>query len=245
MQGTPRGMAFTLVELLTVVAVVAVLSALLLPTLGRVQRSARQIQCTSNLRQLILAGQMYWDDHSGHSFRWRGPSTNGGQVYWFGWLQQGTEGRRQFDPAWGALYPYLGGRGVEICPSFRYGKRTFKAKAAGASYGYGYNLALSAPAGQPSVDTSRITRLAQIAFLADAAQVNTFQPPASPENPLLEEFYYVNTTEATVHFRHQEKANTAFCDGHVAPELPVQGSRDLRVPGEIVGRLRSGVLQIE
>lgn len=56
--------AFTLVELLVIIAVVAILAALLLPALSRVKEKARRIECTSNLRQVNLAIRLYADDHS-------------------------------------------------------------------------------------------------------------------------------------------------------------------------------------
>lgn len=237
--------AFTLVELLVVLSVIAILAALVLPVLSRSKSSARRIQCVSNLRQLGLAGQMYWDENGGRAFRWRGGATNGGQVFWFGWLENGGEGKRSFDPTQGALFPYLSGRGVEVCPALNYIQPRFKLKATGASFGYGYNLGLSAPAGQPPVSVHRITRPTEFVFLADAAQVNTFQFPASPENPMLEEFYYVNTNEATAHFRHTRTANGVFVDGHVAPEKPFAGSLDKRLPGQNVGWLRPEILVVE
>jgi len=237
--------AFTLVELLTVVAVIGILSALLLPALARAKSSAYQARCAGNLRQLTLAGHMYWDDNSGSAFRWRGAATNNGQIYWFGWLQNGTEGQRQFDPSVGALFPYLGSRGCDVCPAFNYSSPDFKLKAMGASYGYGYNLALSAPAEKAPVNVSKIVRPADLVFLADAAQVNTFQAPASPDHPMLEEFYYVNTSEPTVHFRHHGRSNVGFCDGHVAAEKPAPGSLDLRLRGEIIGQLRPQILSLE
>ena len=109
--------AFTLIELLVVIAIVGILASLLLPVLARGKASAQRLRCVSNLRQLGIAGQMYWDDNAGKAFLYRGASTNGGDVFWFGWLARGSEGTRAFDPAPGALYPYLGGRGVEVCPA--------------------------------------------------------------------------------------------------------------------------------
>lgn len=234
--------AFTLVELLVVIAILGVLAGLLLPALSRSREKALEIRCRSNLRQLALATQMYTDDHEGALFRYRTGTLNGGDCYWFGWLERGAEGKRRFDASQGALFPYLGGRGVELCPSLRYHLPTFKLKAAGAAYGYGYNLHLSRPAAEPPLRTAGLPRLSDLAFFADAAQVNTFQAPASPENPLLEEFYYVNTTEATAHFRHRQRAAVAFGDGHVGTESSLENSRDLRLPSAWVARLRPAIL---
>lgn len=236
--------AFTLVELLVVVAVIGVLMALLLPALSASRAAAHRVKCVGNLHQLGLASQMYWDDNAGCAFRYRDGATNGGDLYWFGWLSRGAEGERTFDPSYGVLYAYLGGKGVEICPALNYALSTFKLKAAGAAYGYGYNLQLSPPASRPPVNIYRLAAPGQVGLLADAAQVNTFQPPATPEHPRLEEFYYISTNEPTVHFRHRGGANLLFCDGHVAAVTPLPDSIDPRLPGQTIGRVPSELLAV-
>ena len=153
--------AFSLLELLVVIATIAVLSSLLLPALSRARSVANRAKCTSNLRQLGLAAQMYFDDHDGCAFRYAEQALPNGAIYWFGWIENGADGSRNFDPSLGALYPYLGGRGVEICPSLNYSDPDFKLKAKGASYGYGYNRNLSAAPGAPLMNLSRITNSTQ------------------------------------------------------------------------------------
>lgn len=244
--GRRASQGFTLVELLVVVAIIAILASLLLPSLTRSKATAERARCTSNLRQLGLAGQMYWDDNRGDAFRSYLGAMNDGQVYWFGWIQTGAEGTREFDPKQGVLFPYLGGRGVEICPSLKQATPVFKLKAKGATYGYGYNQNLGPRnPSEPIKNIRRLRRPADIVFLADSAQINDFQEPASPENPLLEEWYYVDEKDSgypNAHFRHQQTASAVFCDGHVGKEKPVAGSIDPRMPTEFVGRLRTEIL---
>ncbi|SPE50065.1 putative Prepilin-type N-terminal cleavage/methylation domain-containing protein [Verrucomicrobia bacterium] len=242
--------AFTLVELLVSVAILALLAALLLPSLTRGKVAAWRAECSSNLRQLGLATQLYWDDNHGRCFAWSDGPTNGGQLYWFGWLGGGSEGQRQFDLSTGALYSYLAGSGVRLCPALNYALAQFKLKADGAVAGFGYNLYLSPTNVLIPAGIERISQPAQLTLFADAAQINDFQAPASHSNPMIEEWYYVNyssnisasTYYPNGHFRHSQRANVGFCDGHVGSEVMLAGSLDTKLPSQWVGNLRPEIL---
>ncbi len=237
--------AFTLIELIVALAVIALLAGLLLSALPAARQAAHGVQCQSRLRQLGLAVQMYWSENQGRLFPYLLDRREGGRTYWFGWLGGGSEGRRRFQPGLGPLWPYLEGRGVELCPSFSYRHPLYKPKAAGASWGYGYNLHLS-PSGRreprpedPALRVSDLGRSSDLLLLADAAQINDFQSPASSDSPMLEEFYYVDhggASYANGHFRHRRQGNAVFLDGHAEPLPPEEGTRDLRLPQFFVAR---------
>lgn len=245
--------AFTLIELLVVIAIIGTLAAMLLPVLSRGKMSAQRAACQSNLRQLGIATELYWEDGHGKCFSYLLAPTNTGQIFWFGWLGPGAEGQRPFDLSRGALFPYLNGSNVRLCPAFGKDLARFKLKAANVVFSYGYNAFLSPAAGQPPVNIGRITQPSQTALFADAAQINDFQKPASHNNPMIEEWYSLdNPTNYPGpnyyphgHFRHSQQANVVFCDGHVDSEDPLPGSIDPKMPSQYVGRFRPEILILQ
>lgn len=117
------GRAFTLLDVLVSIAVIALLIAILSPTLSKVQETSRRVVCASNLRQAGLALQMYADD-------WRGllpPSAflrgEDGETAEMMTLRLPPEVRwRVTREGWdglGLLYraEYLPAAGVYYCPS--------------------------------------------------------------------------------------------------------------------------------
>jgi prepilin-type N-terminal cleavage/methylation domain-containing protein/prepilin-type processing-associated H-X9-DG protein len=242
---------FTLVELLVVIAIISLLATMIGAGLSKAKGSAKNAVCVSNMKQIGLASQMYWDDNAQRTFPFLSSRDMDGAVYWFGRLSNGPEGSRQLDRSKGAIWIYLEGGRIQVCPSFRYQDPLYKPKAISASYGYGYNLHLtqSQPGGTSFDARGRLmTQLASpsdTALFADSAQINDFQAPASRDQPLIEEFYYINHGPALYsngHFRHNDRAETVFCDGHVSPETPEDGTTDFRLPDVGIARFRADVL---
>ena len=62
---------FTLIELLVTIAIIAILAAMLLPSLSAAHKKAQAVQCQSNLRQLSVTTFMYCQDNNDYlPFAW-------------------------------------------------------------------------------------------------------------------------------------------------------------------------------
>ena len=98
--------AFTLVELLVTVCIIAILAGLLLPAVARARGMAHRTQCASQLRQIGLSFDAYLaDNHSVYPFADDPVSTS--PYYWL-WMGRGWRA---------AIVPYLEGvRQVLYCP---------------------------------------------------------------------------------------------------------------------------------
>ncbi len=77
-----KNKGFTLIELLVVIAIIALLMALLMPSLQRAKKQARGVLCQSNLRQWGLYFSLYADDNGGRFHR----GWNAGPYYNDSWL---------------------------------------------------------------------------------------------------------------------------------------------------------------
>ncbi|EIQ01458.1 prepilin-type N-terminal cleavage/methylation domain-containing protein [Opitutaceae bacterium TAV1] len=95
--------AFTLIELLTVIAIIGILAAIIIPTVGKVRMSAKRAQCVSNLRQIVVGTLAYANDNRG-----RPPFTrqNGGVDYYPHSMEFSTDPEK--DPWQRCFAPYLG-----------------------------------------------------------------------------------------------------------------------------------------
>jgi prepilin-type N-terminal cleavage/methylation domain-containing protein len=107
-----RRHGFTLIELLVVIAIIAILAALLLPTLARAKERGQRIRCLSNMKQLMLATHLYANDFDDYL-----PFCGGGAVpavHTNCWAY--TWNSAVYYPEQGQLWPYHKSLGILLCP---------------------------------------------------------------------------------------------------------------------------------
>lgn len=181
---TNNARTFTLVELLVVIAIIAVLSALLLPALGKAKETAKQSACASQLRQLWFSADSYSDDNNDWVVAWR---LNG--YYWPYLLRDYHNLPRQAGD-----HP----RTILRCPS----DNSILSASATSNWtptSYGINLSTRLQVG--ALDTPRWRRSqlpvpAQTSFFMDCVGSNC----------------YANNW--SLDYRHNNGVNALFVDGH-------------------------------
>ena len=188
--GTRRA-AFTLLEILVVIAIIAILAAILFPAFARARENARRSSCQSNLKQLSLATIQYTQDYD-ERFP-MGLTQNGGQFF----------------TALDLIQPYAQNKNIALCPSdstpWDMDLSSVVPGTAPASYSANDKIETSPAFGAapPPVSLAQIKQPSHLPLSWDAV-LDTTSAPLSPPIP-----------NVIARRRHLEGANCAFADGHV------------------------------
>ncbi len=224
--------AFTLIEILVVISIIALLMAILVPALSKARSQACGIVCRSNLRQLVLANIGYSNENDAFcvpaaSDMWDGA---GGYHRWHGVRDSADE---PFDPLRGPLVEYLSSGKVKECPCrVRFVKgETWEQSFEKGCGGYGYNMIYIGSrlwCGGSSLEqiygctarTLEITKPDRTLMFADAA---FNQNGNLIEYSFTEPYFWIRKGKLqnkhpfpSIHFRHDGWANIGWADGHVS-----------------------------
>jgi prepilin-type processing-associated H-X9-DG protein/prepilin-type N-terminal cleavage/methylation domain-containing protein len=226
--------AFTLIELLTVIAIIGILAAILIPVVGMVRASARAAQCTNNLRQTSFFLHIHLAENDG--------------VFIAGQARDGA-GRRQ-DLQWGHALEESGAidpKDIDIffCPSHLAIRRGGGYPSGSATTAvdlrsiwgwrtYGYNMFSDQITTIEGVTSSgnNMYRLNANA-ISEPSLYPVFMDSVDDRN--LQRFAIVDPrgggSGGWVHLRHNNRANVAFLDGHVEAADPTRLRRAGLVSG--------------
>lgn len=222
--------SFTLIELLIVIAIIAILAAMLLPALNQARERARTISCAGNQKQIMTVLTMYTDDNKGQILSWTGNIVSSGSGKWASMLYAYMTGTTPAD--WG----YIVGTTVKNpfnCPSSPY--RNISASKGAGGVHYAANACTSRPAGKdfcgffPNAqyaDTSRrtMTMIKKPSVQAAIFDMNYYNPnwtsPAifSMRGQLCgvnADFGPSEDAARAVVWRHSGGTNVGMGDGHV------------------------------
>jgi len=237
--------AFTLIELIVVIAIILVLAGVAAPAVWGAYKSSSLAVSASNIRQLAAGGAAYLGDNNYRFWPYL-VKTPAGDVYWFG-LEAAEhrgkpEGERIVDMQAGPLGAYMP-RSFRPDPSFGFTGKPFKPKYSFGYIGVGYNVHLAGETksgkaiwltrsnSPPPLRYWDLKNPAETVVFATSAQVYPFRKDA-----VIEEFYGIDEKEVTVHFRHNNHAMVAFANGS-AGFLPMdESTRDAKAPEANVGR---------
>jgi prepilin-type processing-associated H-X9-DG protein len=211
--------AFTLVELLVVIGVIAALIAILLPALARAREAARTVACASNIRQIGVATLTYATRHKGYlPIPALGTGLKGGLPESAIW---GTSQRGILDFTQGTLIPDLGGAQVaeEIfkCPSHdepRHLSALHDVPYMPCNFSYifnGLSGGYNPKHGFQPYPLSRIRDSANKALVYE----NGDSPGINCTPVVYDMGSYQEIAHLMIGLRHRNRSNVFYADGHV------------------------------
>ena len=191
--------SFTLIELLTTIAIVAILVSMLVPAAVRAHAAAQQVHCLGNLRQLHLALLQYTSDWRGRlpPYVTNAPSNDHPGLNWTKWS-----------------YPYYRDVRVLLCPASP-GKIPSPTDEGFRNYDGSYGWNYDGTQGNRGPLASHIERPADSYLLCDSGDPCIIYGANTWEN-LLEELDLDWNSKSEGANRHLCKANCAFVDGHAS-----------------------------
>lgn len=240
-----------------VVVIITVLCVIAVPAVWGAYRTSSLAVSANNIRQLAAGGSAYLGDNNYRFWPYRRDSEIDGvrgSVWWFGFESGKSlgkpEGQRTIDMDNGPLGPYVP-RSIAPDPSFGFAGTPFKPKYQHGYIGIGYNVVLSGtsgwtPRGGAPLRYWDLKHPEKTVVFATAAQVNTFQKPASARKPMIEEFYGFDDDRSkipSVHFRHNGHAMVAYATGSAGLIKINESTKDHRALEANIGRLPSEVLR--
>jgi len=201
---TRNRVGFTLLELLVVLAIIAVVAGLLLPAVRRARAEAHRIHCLNNLRQMVLAATEYEIDHGAFPPAYARDFSTGKTRTWESFLwDMGTKFQIQQCPAF---------HGEAMWKEDRYTGYNYNASYVGGRVFLRGNTVL--PGSAESASMADIKNPAKCALFGDGeyeSGANKFMRSPDP-GPL--DFDASLTLAGTQGFRHRDMTNVGFADGH-------------------------------
>ncbi|MGA2800880.1 MAG: prepilin-type N-terminal cleavage/methylation domain-containing protein [Verrucomicrobiota bacterium] len=212
-QRASRNSGFTLIELLVVMAVIAVLSAMLLPALSSSKAAAKRIQCLNNLRQMDIAAQIYVGDYdSSYPVAYWYATENGVNIS-YAWDLTTIEGS-PYCVIPGLLWEGQGNAQIQQCPAFAGSANWLTDPYTGYNYNTSYIGHGQFESIPESAKDSAVIHPTKTVIFGDgqySSGADKFMRAPFP-NPGDADFW--GRTSGTQGFRHQNRSNAAFCDGH-------------------------------
>jgi prepilin-type processing-associated H-X9-DG protein/prepilin-type N-terminal cleavage/methylation domain-containing protein len=224
-----RCRAFTMIELLVVVAIIGLLSGLLLPALSQGKTRAQAATCRKNAQQIAYAFLMYLDDNTDIFPTAAARSTLGAQPEdWIWWQTEksgsGTSAMR--NPARGSVVQHLGNYDTRYfrCPTDKYAVKreiAWRENPGSEQFFYSYSLNAHSDHGMASY----ISRDRAMVFLNRISAVRNPSskimlaeekggPSDGPGSASIDDGRWV-PPGYPLSVRHSGRANVAFADGHV------------------------------